>query len=436
MDVKKINEALSVGAIDEFGIFPHLEMLKQEPFIYSIEFGLDEVPKEPGMIFIRGPRQYGKSTWLEQQIKQTIEEFGPGSAYYLNGDEIRNDQALVDAARDILPLYDSRTKTHRLFIDEITAIGNWTRGMKRLLDGGELKQTLVVTTGSKAADLRRGSERLPGRKGKLDRTQYLFTPVSFAEYKRVCGEKLGDRLFLAYILSGGSPVACNELAILGYLPEYVIEMTRDWIFGEFSSTGRPRDSLLGVMECLHRFGGTPVGQAKLAREAGLANNTIALGYIELLKDLMCVASAHVWDGNKKKLNKRRPCKFHMINLLAAVAWHPDRIRSIDDFLNMPPEKQAYMIEWAVAQEIWRRAAIRGEEFPEVMAFFANKTNEIDFVTDDNALIEVKRGKANPMDFSWFNKMFPNSILTVINKNRFSTNSVKGITLEDFFLSYH
>jgi len=203
MDVKKINEALSVGAIDEFGIFPHLEMLKQEPFIYSIEFGLDEVPKEPGMIFIRGPRQYGKSTWLEQQIKQTIEEFGPGSAYYLNGDEIRNDQALVDAVRDILPLYDSRTKTHRLFIDEITAIGNWTRGMKRLLDGGELKQTLVVTTGSKAADLRRGSERLPGRKGKLDRTQYLFTPVSFAEYKRVCGEKLGDRLFLAYILSGG-----------------------------------------------------------------------------------------------------------------------------------------------------------------------------------------------------------------------------------------
>jgi len=361
MDVKKINEALSVGAINEFGIFPHLEMLKQEPFIYTMEFGLNEIPREPGMILIRGPRQYGKSTWLEQQIKQTIEDFGTGSAYYLNGDEIRNDQALVEAVREIIPLYDPRKSIHRLFIDEITAIGNWQRGMKRLLDGGELGRVLVVTTGSKAGDLRRGGERLPGRKGKLDRTQYLFTPVSYSEYKRVCGQQLTDRLLPAYILSGGSPVACSELATRGYLPEYVIEMTRDWIYGEFSASGRSRDPLLGVMECLHRFGGTPVGQAKLAREAGLANNTIALGYIELLQDLMCVASAHVWDGNKSKLNKRRPCKFHMINLLAAVAWHPDRIRSIEDFMNLSSEKQAYLLEWTVAQEIWRRAAVRGEE---------------------------------------------------------------------------
>ena len=33
--------------------------------------------------------------------------------------------------------------------------------------------------------------------------------------------------------------------------------------------------LLGVLECLYRFAGTPSGQSKLAREAGLANNTVA-----------------------------------------------------------------------------------------------------------------------------------------------------------------
>ena len=77
----------------------------------------------------------------------------------------------------------------------------------------------------------------------------------------MCGPTLGDDTLHAYLLSGGSPVACNELAAAGRIHEYVIEMTRDWILGEFAASGRPRASLLGVIECLFRFGGTPVGQA-------------------------------------------------------------------------------------------------------------------------------------------------------------------------------
>jgi DNA-directed RNA polymerase specialized sigma24 family protein len=59
----------------------------------------------------------------------------------------------------------------------------------------------------------------------------------------------------AYLLSGGSPVACAELAASRRLPEYVLELTRDWVLGEFAASGRPRSSLLGIMECLHRFAG-------------------------------------------------------------------------------------------------------------------------------------------------------------------------------------
>ena len=48
----------------------------------------------------------------------------------------------------------------------------------------------------------------------------------------------------------------------------MVELTRDWILGEFAASGRPSSSLLAVLECFHRFAGTPVGQAKLAREGG------------------------------------------------------------------------------------------------------------------------------------------------------------------------
>lgn len=431
MNNREINAALSMGHIDIPGVLPRLEDLEREPFIFNVDFGLDTLPDQPGLIIVRGPRQYGKSTWLQQQIRETVLRFGPGSAFYLNGDEIRDNRSLAEEIRTLVPLFSEASPVKHLFIDEITGIRDWQTSLKRLIDGGELRDTLVITTGSRATDLRSGSERLPGRKGKLDRTVYHFTPVPFPEFKRVCGDKLGARTLPAYIISGGSPIACSALAVHGRLPEYVIELTRDWVYGEIAGSGRSRSSLLGVMEVLHRFACSPVGQAKLARESGLANNTVAAGYVELLMDLMCVATAHAWDDSRKRPNKRRPAKFPMTNLLVAVAWHPRNLRTIDEFLALPEKEQASLLEWAVAQELWRRAAIRGDDFPEYMLFWQGKDHELDFVLGMDDFIELKRGRTTPVEFSWFPRSFPQGRLTVVSSSRYETRNVRGVTLEDF-----
>ena len=178
MNVNDINTALARGEIDAPGLFPHLEELGRSRFVLGVDFGLGELPEVPGVILVRGARQHGKSTWLERELRWTIERHGPGSAFYLNGDELRGPDDLARSAGDLARSFASRAKVRRLFIDEITAVKGWEKGLKRILDAGDLVGVLVVTTGSSAADLRRGSERLPGRKGRLARTTYLFTPVS------------------------------------------------------------------------------------------------------------------------------------------------------------------------------------------------------------------------------------------------------------------
>jgi len=408
--------------------------LKEAPFVFKFDFGLEELPEEPGIILVRGPRQYGKSTWLEQQILATIDRHGPGSAFLINGDEIRDDAGLTRTIRDLLPLFAMGSRVRRLFIDEVTAVPGWQKALKVLADSGELRRVLVVTTGSKASDIRRASERLPGRKGKLERTTYLFTPISYGEFKRVCGPVLAGRTLDAYLLSGGSPVACAELAASRRIPQYVIELTRDWILGEFAASGRSRASLLAVLECLHRFAGTPVGQAKLAREAGLANNTVAAGYVELLTDLACVAPIFAWDPSRRIPNHRRPSKYPMINLLAAISWHPSRPRSLDDHDRLSPEGQGRLLEWLVAQELWRWAAIRGAEVPEMLLYWMGDEHEIDFVLGPDEFLEVKRGGATALDFAWFPRSFPGGRLTVIGSSRFETDRIRGITAEDFLLT--
>lgn len=435
MNAFEVNQALARGEVGEAGVLPKLDELAGERFVFKTDFGLDALPEAPGVIVVRGARQYGKSTWLQTQIRQTVQTHGPGSTFYLNGDEVRDGQALSEQIRQLLPLFSPKAPVRRLFIDEITAVRDWTKALKALLDSGDLRQLLLVTTGSKAADLRHGTERLPGRKGKLGRTAYIFTPLPFAEFKRVCAAALPAKdLLPAYLIAGGSPPACAAVAGMGRLPDYVVEMVRDWVYGEFAAGGRSRAMLLGVLECLYRFAGTPAGQSKLAREAGLANNTVAAGYVEGLSDLMCVATSFAWDAGRKRSNRRRPCKFHMTNLLVSTAWHPRRIRTPADYRELPEEAQGALMEWAVAQECWRRSALRGDELPELMHYWQGGERELDFVLGPCQFLEVKRGRTGPLDFAWFPKSFPDGRLTVVSASRFETDRIVGVTLEEFLLN--
>src|SRR5687768_16741531 len=127
MNVSQINDALLSGNRDFTHVLPRYGEYVQAALPLPFEFGLRELPREPGIISVRGPRQYGKSTWLEQEIVHTVENFGKGSALYLNGDEIVNDTEFYQAIETLLKSFSKNAKVRRLFIDEITSIPDWER---------------------------------------------------------------------------------------------------------------------------------------------------------------------------------------------------------------------------------------------------------------------------------------------------------------------
>jgi len=123
----------------------------------------------------------------------------------------------------------------------------------------------------------------------------------------------------------------------------------------------------------------------------------------------------------------------MTNLLVSTAWHPRHIRTPADWLELPEDTQTAQLEWAMAQECWRRAALRGDEMPESMHYWQSGKHELDFVLGPDLLLEVKRGRTGPLDFAWFPKSFPQGRLIVVGANRFETDQVVGLTLDDFLL---
>lgn len=224
-----------------------------------------------------------------------------------------------------------------------------------------------------------------------------------------------------------------DVACLDLTPSDTSELVNDWILGEFAATGRSRPHVLAIFQSLFRMAGTPIGQAKLARESGLSNNTVAQGYIELLSDLMTIVPAFSYDFDREITVFRKPCKYPFINLLMAMSWHPMKPRTTIAVKNLSTEHLGPIYEWTVAQEIWRRFCISEEnDLPDLLNFWQSNSHEIDFVLPrSNTLIEVKAGKAGPMDFIWFLKTFPNSKLTVVSQSEFETNNITGMTLEQF-----
>ncbi len=109
MGLTEINKFLASGEISWPGLFLHLDQLERALLIFEIDFGLKTLPTtEPGIISIRGLRQYGKSTWLEKALRQSIIDFCPASAFYLKGDDILEKNRLEQAIQKLLPAFSKK----------------------------------------------------------------------------------------------------------------------------------------------------------------------------------------------------------------------------------------------------------------------------------------------------------------------------------------
>jgi predicted AAA+ superfamily ATPase len=432
MNVVERNNLYLKGIMRGDGLFPHLEASPSGGF-FSWDFGLAELPREPGIIVIRGPRQYGKSTWLEYQLRETLRQFGPGTALFLNGDYVAGPDELDADIESLMSYFPEKASVRRLFIDEITAVNGWQKAIKRLADRGVLRKVLLITTGSKASDIQREAELLPGRKGKLARTTYLFLQLPYRIFYEKAFPTLKAQTLPAYLIAGGSPPACAAVLETGSVPEYIFQTTADWIYGECALAGRSRPMLLRLLEQIMRRGASPVAQTTLAAESGMANNTVAHGYLDLLGDLLVLGVSEPWDAARRVRVSRKASKYPFVNLLAANTWSKNRHTTPASLEGAAGEEKGVWWEWAVASELFRRAAKDGHASPAQSLFWRSEQHEIDFFRQGKPWIEVKAGHASPFEFDWFVRSFSREKLLVVSSDRFDGGVVRGVTLEDFLL---
>lgn len=156
--------------VENFLRDPTLERLKKAPKILSHPIKKRIIPENDRIFIMKGPRQIGKTTLVKLLMKDLLQKGNPpASLLYLSMDiaGLKNEHDLFTALVNYHQFADSKKTADRfIFLDEVTTVTDWQTAIKKAYDSGMLRNSFLLATGSSALDLTRGSERLPGRRGK------------------------------------------------------------------------------------------------------------------------------------------------------------------------------------------------------------------------------------------------------------------------------
>lgn len=396
---------------------------------------LAEYPEETDAILtLRGPRQIGKSTSIKLLIRKLLLELKVPKRYifYFSLDRIEDFDQLYELVdyylREVRPTCPQRL---HIFLDEISFVREWQRGIKALADEGKLRNVTLLLTGSNLLDIREGAESMPGRRGKLPKVDFEQLPMTFAEFCHLTEpgiepddtgslEYHKDLLlhrFREYLITGGFPLSVNLFFSNGQIPSYVYQLYLSWIEGDIGRSGKLVRNLYQIMSRVLAHMSTGVSWYGLSRESGIASHTTVQEYIDILERMYVMRSVPFIDlssrlpmyRKNKKLYLQDPLIFHCFS--ARESGISDNFFTESRrFLNAP-ERESKLVESVVGMHIFRYYG---------NCFYWQGTREIDFVAKEGRSLhffEVKyREKVSAGDFRWFDKTMPKGgPLTVITK---------------------
>jgi len=251
------------------GEFPkddaNLRDWSQSTFRWKPRLG-ETIENEEVIYVLRGPRRVGKTTLLKLRIKNLLEEgVPPENIFYFPCDAIETPRQLRIVIDNYLSQQRRPGEWAYLFIDEISMLVEWQKAVKLLIDVGRFRDCTVILTGSHSIDLRKGTESLSGRRGKIEKLKYgtpdkILLPAKFAEYIETLEPKLSNELRGLWLLSLKNRKAMFLQLAHGRIPSELKRLALftkelDLLLDQYMLTG-------GIAQAIHQY----VSKRKIAED--------------------------------------------------------------------------------------------------------------------------------------------------------------------------
>lgn len=453
-DTKKIQEDKKIREWES-------SVIKYIPRImYKITYDFE--PQNTVVYTLRGPRQVGKTTLVKLQIKKFLEnKILPWNILYYSLDLANTQQDVVDVVETYMKISARQRGTNRcyLFLDEASSVHDWQKGIKWLVDNDKVKNCTIMATGSSAINIQNATERLPGRKGRIDDSyDKILLPMKFAEFAPLLNSDIGDLIgsnnllsldrrkvlfkklinleidddidkinayqnelndiLSEYMLTGGTPKIVDEKLKTNTISEDLYTGYLDSIKGEWSALSKNETLLKQFCGAILKSLSGHISWNNLSKEAALGSPNTAPDYAYTLRDLFVLSIIHLYGEQKKipliqkdrKFYFHDPFFLHMFNgWLSAKGNFETSLNYFHDELN-----QSKILEGIVADHLIRWAFALSEKkqtfdyYNHVFYWRDEKDREVDFVLYDGNTIEV------PIEVKYRNKINPKELAGLVN----------------------
>ena len=404
----------------------HLNELKNFKYIYHTSL-LNKKFKTGNIYTIRGPRQIGKTTFLKQLIKQKLQTVDKENIFYWTCDNLTSKDDLLSLLKeyaDFCKVQDA--KPEYILLDEITGVENWQKAIKFAVDTDLLPDACYILTGSNVIDLKKGTERLPGRRGKHGKDLFLM-PLSFREYVKLIKPDWFEKhkhdtvkqlkyqndklkiLFEKYLITGGIPLVINEYQKYEKIPSYIYNLYYSWIIGDILKEGKNEQTLKEIIKSLLTCYTTPVSWDSLAKRSSVKSHVTISSYIELLSNLLVVFPCYFFSIGENKINFNKNKKIYFFDTFI--------LHVFSERLNNYVDKDK-IIEGIVGSKIKNKDMLSD-------VFFTKVKKETDFVVNlqenEKKGVEVKyQNNVSREDF--VNKRFFEKYV-LLSKNVFEEDTI-------------
>ena len=425
---------------------------------------------------LRGPRQVGKTTLIKLQIREFLQDkIQPWNVLFYTFDLGNSAQDVADTVRTYLDLSKQQRKGNRcfLFLDEISSIKNWQKGVKWLWDQGYLKNCTVIASGSHALDMEHSAERLPNRRGETtDTYDKIILPMKFSEYISVMDPSIYEQMrkigldcaesrlkifknmidfdidlnfdgFKAhlddlnrhlenYMLTGGIPRTVNAYRTNNMLESNIFTDYLNTILGELSSQHKEKTLFKQLIGRVIKNISWPVSWRTIWKDTDVGSVNTAIEYMFMLRDMFILDIFYQYDTKSKQghLNKAKKIHFQDPFFLHVLhSWNSNRepFELAESYVENSTN-QGNIIEGIVGSHLIRLAfalsqnkqAFDYADF--VYTWKYNKDKEVDFILADGLGMEL------PIEVKFKNEITPKKDLNGIYNFKKSSSASNGLLI--------
>lgn len=376
-----------------------------------------ELDFAPGTVsIIRGPRQIGKSTECKFIVAAGLARNRHPSQYvYFPCDNLVRRQELAEVAHAATAMTSpTADKPLTLFLDEVTGIKEWYKTVKWLVDTDALAHTALVLTGSSAQEIKRGYDRMPGRReGGLD---LCLLPMPFRDFARIAGGvelpdvSLWDTIASAdafqqfrtqlmgketplrkmlplYLRFGGFPKVVADVQAHSGIEETTRETLLAVVSSEIEKQRRSTATLRMILHALYGAMPNPISLNRIASSQHIPSAATVKDYLEILHASFVAFPVAPLDLSKRVAFPRKDRKYYFVD--------PAFLEAIRVVFGLRELDESCLAESAVAVALMRHFAgewARWGHVNDLHYWRSNSGREVDFVIEQNRLfhgIEVK-----------------------------------------------